>query len=583
MAGLKALQAIIASAIKLSAPALGTKLGCALVTLLLLSACGGKGISEGDSISSLGSSAGSVSSLSSSSHSSSSKPSGASSVATSSAPAQVRITGLVSYEHVPVSNTQGLNYPATTSKAVRLARVNAIDETGEVIATTQTNTAGRYSLLVPSNTELKVQVEAQSFSGEPARWGVRVEDNTAANSLYVLEGQLSNSGVNNSVRDLHATSGWTGNDYTEPRAAAPFAIMDSVYQATQKLLEVDQALSLPSCVLRWSVNNIVVIGDIPGGDIGTSFYDGEAVYLLGQADVDIDEYDTHVITHEWGHFVEHQLSRQLDSVGGEHSLGDKLDMRVAYSEGFANAMAGYLLADPQYRDTLSVSQGVSVGFDVSQTNLLNPGWYNEASIQAVFYHLAESGAFATIYGVLTDPVYVSSPAFSSIFSFADVMAARYPAAFTVLDRLMQQQSITARNRYGVGEYNNGNSAANLPLYLDLVADGSVVTVCSSQQHGSYNKLGVHKYLKTMIFNSGGYRLLAKNNNHRNTPTDPDIIIQGELQRWFAQSSVTDTETLDLYLQSGATYVLSVSDYAEHKDTRQADYQAACFDVSLTPH
>lgn len=495
---------------------------------------------------------------------------------------EVQISGRVSYDYVPVHKTLGLNYNATVAKAVPFAKINAIDLQGMVLNSTQTSHNGHYQITVPSERQVKIQVEALSFNESPAQWQIRVEDNTSGNGLYLLEGPLGDSGTENSVRDLHAASGWTGNGYTEPRAAAPFAIIDSAYQGVLKLLQIDANLSLSPSIFRWSVNNTVATGDIAAGDIGTSYYDGEAVYLLGQADIDTDEYDAHVIAHEWSHFVELQLGKRIDSLGGGHTNHDKLDMRVAYSEGLANALAAYVLADPDYRDTFSVSQSVSDGFDVSQRNVHNAGWYNEASIQAILYHFSKAGAFEAVYSVISDHLYVTSPAFASIFSFSDTVGKLYPDKFPVLDSLMEEQNIFGRGLYGEGEVNDGGVYNALPLYIDLAADGAWVTACSTKIHGEENKLGVHRFLKVEIVNDGSYRLLVESIGDRPEPTDPDVKVLGSLNEIQGISSIENAEVLDLNLSAGITYVVSVNDYAEHTDTQQLDYQPACFNVSLTP-
>ena len=531
-----------------------------VVSSLMLTACGGAGSSGG-----AGASSSSVSSAASS---------------TSSALNSVYISGSVSYDFVPVSRAQGLDYSATTPKPVRQANVNLIDNSGALVASAQTDEQGHYTLVSPRNREVKVQVEAYSYADNAQRWEIRVEDNTANNALYVLEGELRNSGETDSVRDLHAASGWGGSQYTQPRAAAPFAILDTAYRSLQTLAEVDSNLSLPLSVFRWSENNTVAVGDYADGDIGTSFYDGVAVYVLGQAGVDSDEYDAHVIAHEWGHFIEVQLGGRSDSIGGDHSIVERLDMRVAYSEGFANGFSAYVLADPEYRDTFGVAQARSAGFDVSLKNPAVRGWYSESSIQSIFYHLAEFGAFDAIYSVFSDSRYQSIPAFTSMFSFADILADKDPLAFNELDNLMSEQLIGSRDAYGAGETNNGSTQGVLPVYVNLVAGGSAV-VCSSQKNGQQNKLGVHKFLKTTVFVSGQYRLLVENNGARAAQTDPDVIVNGDNNRWVGVSAEADAESLELDLQAGESYAIAVSDYEHHRDAQTVNYRPACFNVSLT--
>src|SRR5690606_27529101 len=111
----------------------------------------------------------------------------------------------------------------------------------------------------------------------------------------------------------------------------------------------------PPLELRWSPKNKTAYGDASLGEIGTTYYGGDAIYILGDENNDTDEYDRHVILHEWGHYVEMAFSRS-DSIGGDHGYSDKLDMRVALSEGFANAFSAMMLDDPSYRDTSGAQQ-----------------------------------------------------------------------------------------------------------------------------------------------------------------------------------------------------------------------------------
>ena len=72
--------------------------------------------------------------------------------------------------------------------------------------------------------------------------------------------------------------------------------------------------------------------------------------MLGKENVDTDEYDASVIAHEWGHYYQSAFSRD-DSPGGAHSGGDRLDRRVAFSEGWGNAWSGIALARSNYTDS----------------------------------------------------------------------------------------------------------------------------------------------------------------------------------------------------------------------------------------
>ncbi len=60
----------------------------------------------------------------------------------------------------------------------------------------------------------------------------------------------------------------------------------------------------------------------------------DSMVILGDAGVDTDEFDAHVIAHEWAHYFEDVMSRS-NSEGGAHLLGESLDASLAFSEGFA--------------------------------------------------------------------------------------------------------------------------------------------------------------------------------------------------------------------------------------------------------
>ena len=59
----------------------------------------------------------------------------------------------------------------------------------------------------------------------------------------------------------------------------------------------------------------------------TLFLNGEldgfpaGIYVLGWQNVDTDEYDAHVIAHEFQHYLEDALSRS-DSPGGSHAINE---------------------------------------------------------------------------------------------------------------------------------------------------------------------------------------------------------------------------------------------------------------------
>ena len=135
------------------------------------------------------------------------------------------------------------------------------------------------------------------------------------------------------------------------------------------------------------------------GEIGTSYYLDGDIYLLGAADLDTDEFDRHVVMHEWGHYLEHRLYRS-DTPGGPHSRQSFLDMRVAFSEGFANAFAAMMLDDPLFRDTLGPVQGKGGSFVVGEEGAPSQGWYSQVSVGNIVYRYYASEDNQRDYGFL---------------------------------------------------------------------------------------------------------------------------------------------------------------------------------------
>jgi len=245
----------------------------------------------------------------------------------------VTISGAITYEFVThFLRSPGLDFENAEVRPARGIQVVVLDALGNQLSSTLTSDSGEYSFTVEANTSVRIQAFARTVkTGTPA-WDVSISDNTNNNSLYVLNGSLISSGSTDSIRNLHAPSGQGTPDYDNIRASAPFAILDTIYTTIQRFIAVDAEVVFPELPVRWSVNNNSLSGgDRAAGNIGTSFYSQGEIFILGEADLDTDEYDAHVIIHEWGHYFEDMLSR-TDSIGGVHSLRDRLDLRLAFGE-----------------------------------------------------------------------------------------------------------------------------------------------------------------------------------------------------------------------------------------------------------
>jgi len=493
----------------------------------------------------------------------------------------LKIIGKITYDRVGVkSNGVGLDYGGMTKETANQVVVKAIDSTGKVVASTTTDDSGNYSLTnLPSNTEIKVRVYAQLEKSGTGGWSVKVVDNTRNSSKYVLEGSLISTGNSSTRRNLHASSGWDGFSYSKTREAAPFAILGSIYQSINKVLKADSSATFPPLVVNWSENNVAAGGSIADGQIGTSHYnfnDG-ALYILGDANSDTDEYDDHIIIHEWGHYFESKFSR-ADSIGGAHTTGDRLDIRLAFGEGWGNAWSAIATDDPIYYDTMWAGQSGGWSMNIEGEYKVVPGFYSEASIQRILYDLYDSNddgadtlsmGFKPIYDVLVGKQ-KNTKAFTSIFSFIKGLKDENPESNSKIDAILSSENIeTIEDIYGDNQHN---------IYSDMSV-GDTVEVCTSIRYGmgsqgNHNIFGNHKYIRFDVNNKGTYKVKMVQSSKGNS--DPDFalyrVADSFQQYQEARGSVPNVEEASYTLVSGS-YILDIVAWNPNETT-------PCFNITI---
>jgi len=490
---------------------------------------------------------------------------------------ELSISGTVTFDRIGVNpNGIGLDHDNVKISPARQVWVKAIGPCNEVVTSTTTNDEGEYLLTnLPENTEIKIRVYSLMQKEGTGGWDLRVQDNTNNDAIYVLEGSLVSTGTTDSRRSLHAASGW--NDavgaYTSTRAAAPFAILDSIYSAMKKVINVDAKATFPRLLINWSVNNIAAGNGseegLADGQIITSHYDGdEKLYILGDANSDTDEFDDHIMIHEWAHYFESTFSRS-DSIGGAHTEGDILDIRVAFGEGWGNAFSAIATDNPIYFDTLGYAQSQGWSMDIESSRKVEPGWYSEGSIQRIIYDLYDEHdddgdqlflGFEPIYDVLTGPQ-KTTKAFTSIFTFMTALKEQEPADRSKIDAILASESIgSIDDIYGNEFY---------PLYLDLSV-GKVSNVCTSTRFGIGNKLDNHRYLRFTLDDDDQYTIrMVQTNGNR---SDPDFMLFKSVP--FEPLAISDRSAYQVeessYALSAGEYLLDITDYN--------GLSAPCFDV-----
>ena len=147
---------------------------------------------------------------------------------------------------------------------------------------------------------------------------------------------------------------------------AAFHIYDLILKANEYLRsQVNEFVVAPKISIYWEkgFNPNSYFGEISG----LSYYIPlkKRLFILGGVSgnidrQDTDHFDSSVILHEYGHFLEDHFAA-VDSPGGSHSGNGLIDPRLAFSEGWGNFFQGAVLQfdgqSPRYVDTIGNEDG----------------------------------------------------------------------------------------------------------------------------------------------------------------------------------------------------------------------------------
>ena len=556
----------------------------------------------------------------------------------------VTISGTVAYEFVPPNlNCQGLDFTSTEVRPIRGATVQLVDLSSRELGRTVAGEDGSYSFVdVEPNLDVRIRVRAELKKAGSPGWDVEVRDNVVDpgdtsppalvdRPLYAIVSDFNTGSSAVLTRNLTARTGWdaSAGAYTSTRAAAPFAVLDSVYTAMQLILSVEPNAFFSPLDAYWSVNNTIASpSDIDAGDLGASFYTPDpdrngianpSLFLLGDAAVDTEEFDDHVIVHEWGHYFEDNFARS-DSVGGPHGVGDRLDARLAFGEGWATALSGIALENPIYCDTGPAGTSGGFGIGTEKGAYDAQGWYDEISVLRFIYDLwdttddeaegldtgADTGSigFAPIYATMVGPQSFTET-FTTVFSFAaELRSSLPPADQAFLDSQLVREDMTPGfDKWGEGELNDASpdgqqSRDVLPLYVDVPMDGTVVNICSNDDYdgsGDGNKLATYRYLRLNVAASSNFDVRIVTTTADQLPpddplderdqSDPDMFIfrDGRIVA-FGNSGEANEELFSTGVLPGPdTYVADLREFRYADPDSPVDFPVRmCFDVSFTP-
>jgi hypothetical protein len=375
------------------------------------------------------------------------------------------VCGKVTYDFVPSvydpgTETGTLDFAHAVQKPVRNGTVR-VYQGATLVGSGTTDESGSYDVpFTPSGSGALVVAALSETTNPP----IVVQDNTDGGVTWAITAPI---GTGKTVKNLRATHGWTGSSYDPAqRAAAPFAVLDTMYTASHAFIAVRPAVAFPALAVNWSPLNEPGGSDPATGGIGTSHYNpnNNQIYILGKDGADTDEFDKEVIAHEWGHFFEHNLSRS-DSPGGPHSAGDKVDPRLAFGEGYGDAIASMVLNDPIYSDTFwSGSTLAGFGWDAehvaSTASDPTPGVFSEMKVTELLYDLYDPAnesfdqlalGLGPIYDVLTGPE-KTTDALTTLGSFIAGLRAQPGVDGAKLDALLAAHGVgPITTAFGAGD------------------------------------------------------------------------------------------------------------------------------------
>ncbi len=470
----------------------------------------------------------------------------------------ITVTGRVTYDFVPASLAVGgasLDFGRTSQRPVRRGVVQVL-QGSTVLSATATGGDGSFSISYTPSGTADLALYALSQSVEPS---ISIEDNTDNNLLWAVGSPLTGQ---NQMVNLHAAHGWTGAGYDAARrVAAPFAILDSMFTASRAFMAAKPNINFPPLKVNWSPNNSPQAGATSLGQIGTSHFSPSEneLYILGRDGADTDEYDSHVIVHEWGHFFEANLSRS-DSPGGRHGPGDILDPRIAFGEAWGNSVASMVLPETVYIDTNWRGASMSgFGFDAettpSPTDDPFPSGFSESSVLRLLYDIFDGNneahdGFGVGLGPITEVLMggqKNTDAMTTLASFVTALKAQPGVNVVALNALMAHYQIgPMSSAFGDGDPDLRGMYTDAPLpFSGSIGLGGGNSPNSWQQNQYY------------VFTGNGSAVSVSASSME------DVAIQAfrrGARVGAADVNLSGTESFTINTQSGVVYVVVLTGF-----------------------
>jgi hypothetical protein len=372
------------------------------------------------------------------------------------------VQGRAFYEKMNVTE-QGLDLNHPVMVPIRNARVEVIDPaTNGIISVSQTDAFGRFKVDAPVQSDSTVRVLTRLRASNKL-----VLDNTNGNSLYAATSNLRAQDTAPVIIARDAT-----------RVSGAFNILEMLQEGDDLLRNTDPNLvlpgALPDATVLWSPAN----SPLPNGpkeELGSTYFDAASntISLVGDRMVDSDEFDDSVILHEYGHLLAAAFSHD-SSPGGVHILGDALDPRLAWSEGWANFFSSAARNFPLYLDSYGPNGTYVLRYDLREDVPQgdNPGYWSEFSVHSILWDLFGDKSddsdsieqpFRDVWSAFTD---LKQDHFVYFPYFLEHYVADNPALTTAVTALAQSRSI---------DFQPGMQPSVLPPFPQPIVVGQSVT------------------------------------------------------------------------------------------------------------
>lgn len=404
----------------------------------------------------------------------------------------ITVSGTANYQYRAIAVTttsQGTIYGLSgnpTSAAIPYAEIEVLNGNGDNIQCGNTDANGAFSLQIAAGTgDIRIRVLSRAFN---SKIKLSILEETNMNQPYSIEAVTNVGSSNIDSLSLLAKARMSESAKVEGGA---FHILASIYKGNQYIRAQtnDNNFVAEKVTVYWKAGfNPYSYFGYPNNLL--SFYKpgDRKLFILGGKDgnvsqADTDHFDTSVILHEYGHFLE-DVYGKTDSPGGYHNGDAVIDPRLAWSEGFANFFQAAAQGTNSYLDTAGFcndsqeagtcaqnvffrlyEDGTTTLYD--KATLAGEGNFRELSITRTLYKIVANGSssypygagipFKEIWNVFTDSVsgfHSSSKVFRSMHLLTSrldqIINTSYPSNVTFWNAVLNNE----KQQTTFAEYNN---------------------------------------------------------------------------------------------------------------------------------